>query len=123
MSIHVIDGRDDVEVMHLGSLIDFNAFYEDNKDDIDSTDTKKLNKLYSVTNVDKHNPTIIHSYKITRMKGKLTLKRKNKEKISLVRRVDTIENVLNQLIEHINKNYTSTNTSSAPASLTSNRIA
>ena len=120
LSIRVVDGEEETNVTHFVSIDDFNAFYEAHKDEIDSTDTKKLNQMYMVENVDKHNPTIMHAYKFTREKGCLTLRRKNREKRSLARRVDSLESVVRQFIDYFNANFASMKTNSAPASFTSN---
>ena len=89
---------------------EFNLYYSKNKDDIDSLTTHKLNKMYH-----------IDGYRITKIKGKLCLKKwidKDKDKneknsttnkcdiSELKNEIKQLKVVINKIIEYINQNST-----------------
>lgn len=73
---------------------EFNLWYSKNKDEIDSMTTHKLNKLYH-----------IEGYRITKIKGKLCLKKETKKQSSLKKEEDKRsyeEDDVQSLYEEIN---------------------
>ena len=95
-------------IKEFNSPVEFNLWYAKHKEEVDSLTTHKLNKMYH-----------IESYKITKIKGELMLKKdpklKMKEKEEAINdeiheeinelrdEIAKIKDAYNKLIEYINK--------------------
>ena len=81
---------------------EFNLYYSKNKDEIDSMTTHKLNKMY-----------FINGYRITKIKGKLCLKKyvekENDESCELnkmKKEIELLKSTINEIIKVINQYIT-----------------
>lgn len=99
------------ESVTFDSTDDFNNYYNEHKEEMEALSTCKLNKKYKIIVDDK-------PYKITKIKGVLSLRTIPQSRVSLVdkhndleNRINDVEYKLNELIQKINDiiNYVNAN--------------
>lgn len=70
---------------------EFNVWYANNKESVDSLTTHKLNKLYK-----------IDGYRITRIKNELMLKKWDKNKLNVEDEIENIKGEIKEMKDTIN---------------------
>ena len=77
------------------SIDDFTNYYNEHKEELDPLSTCKLNKMFKII-VDNE------PYKITKIKGELSLRTISKSRVTALMRIEELENTQNEIIDKIN---------------------
>ena len=70
---------------------EFDAYYKEHKDELDQKTTHKLNKMFSIP-----------GYKVTKIKGVLSLKNIPESKITSTMKIDAIEEKVREMRDSLN---------------------
>ena len=77
------------------SIDDFTNYYNEHKEELDPLSTCKLNKMFKII-VDNE------PYKISKIKGELSLRTIPKSRVTAIMRIEELENTQNEIIDKIN---------------------
>ena len=77
------------------SIDDFTKYYNENKEELEPLSTCKLNKMFKII-VDNE------PYKITKIKGELSLRTISKSRVTALMRIEELENTQNEIIDKLN---------------------
>lgn len=80
------------------TIEEFNTFYESNRDIFENNSTCKLNKMFEIP-----------GFRITKLKGVISLKNVPTSRVNLSDRIEKIEEKLNQMVEVVNSLVTYVN--------------
>lgn len=70
---------------------EFDAYYQEHKDELDEKTTHKLNKMFTIP-----------GYRITKIKGVLSLKNIPESRVTTSMRLDTLEEKTNEMKDRLN---------------------
>ena len=77
------------------SIDDFTNNYNEHKEDLNPLSTCKLNKMFKIIVDDE-------PYKISKIKGELSLRTIPKSRVTIIMRIEELENTQNEIIDKIN---------------------
>jgi len=77
------------------SIDDFTNYYNEHKEELDPLSTCKLNKMFKIIVDDE-------PYKISKIKGELSLRTIPKSRVTAIMRIEELENTQNEIIDKIN---------------------